>query len=85
MEIKIGSETHDPEIGGRALSPLHRALRLSAALRADVADVIQFPGDWRGALGVHRLFAAGTLNNRQGVWRFGARSATPRNQEGASS
>jgi hypothetical protein len=40
--------------------PLHRALRLGAALGADVADVIQFPGDWRGALRLHRLSAAGT-------------------------
>ena len=81
VEIKIGSETHDPEIGGRALSLLHRALRLSAALRADVADVIQFPGDWRGALGLHRLFAAGTSDNGQAFWRFVTHPATPESRQ----
>jgi hypothetical protein len=35
------------------LRSLHRALRLGAALGAHVADVIQFPGDWRGAVGLH--------------------------------
>jgi hypothetical protein len=49
------------------LRPLHRALRLGAAPRAHVADVIQFPGDWRGASRLHRLFAAGTSDNRQGL------------------
>jgi hypothetical protein len=42
------------------LRSLHRAFRLGVAPRAHVADVIQFSGDWRGALGLHRLFAAGT-------------------------
>ncbi len=58
--------------------PLHRALRLGAALRARVADVIKLPGDWRGALGLHWLFAAGTSDNRQGCWRFAVHSAIPR-------
>ncbi len=69
--------------GPGVLRSLHRALRVGAALGAYVADVIQFPGDWRGALGLHRLFAAGTPDNRQGFWRFAAHSS-PRNQGSTS-
>jgi hypothetical protein len=66
---------------GRGVLPsLHRALCLSAALRAYVADVIEFPGDWRGALGLHRLSAAGTSDNRQGFKRFTTHAAIPRIQ-----
>src|SRR5713226_10789390 len=80
VEIKIGFETYDPAIGGRALRSFHRALRLGAALRAHVADVIQFPGDWHDALGLHWLFAAGTSDNRQGFKRFTTHAAIPRIQ-----
>src|SRR6266852_8226815 len=81
VEIKIGFETYDPAIGGRALRSFHRALRLGAALRADVGDVLQFPGDWRGALGLHRLFAAGTSDNGQAFWRFVTNPATPKSRQ----
>jgi len=60
------------------LRSLYRALRLGAALRAYVADVIQFAGDWHDALGLHSLFAAGTSDNRQRFKRFTTHAAIPR-------
>jgi len=60
------------------MEPLYPAL--DAALRAHVADVIQFLGDWHDALGLHWLFAAGTSDNRQGFKRFTTHAAIPRIQ-----
>jgi hypothetical protein len=54
----------------------HCALRFGATLRAHVGDVIQFPGDWHGAVWLHRLSAAGTQDNGQGCRRFAIHSAT---------
>src|SRR6266487_4983001 len=69
-------------IGGLwVLRPLHRALRLGAALGTRVADVIQFSGNWRGALGLHRLFAAGTSDNGQAFWRFVTHPATSESRQ----
>jgi hypothetical protein len=65
----------DPQDDGR-LSPFHRTLRLSAALRAQIGDVVQLLGDWRAAVGLHRLFAAGTSDDGQGFWRFDTHFAT---------
>jgi hypothetical protein len=58
--------------------PLHRARRLGAALGAHVADIVQFPGDWNRALGTHRLFAAGTHDDRQSPWRVATHSTPKR-------
>jgi hypothetical protein len=56
------------------LSPFDRAPSLSAALRAHVINVIQFPGDRHTAIGAHWLSAAGAHDNGQGVCRFGIHS-----------
>ena len=63
------------------LRSLYRALRLGAALRAYVADVIQFAGDWHDALGLHSLFAAGTSDNRQRFKRFTTDAAIPESRQ----
>jgi hypothetical protein len=70
--------TEDRPVGSLGLlRSLHRALRLGAALRAYVADVIQFPGDWHDTPGLHGISASGASDNRQGFWRFAIHSAIP--------
>jgi hypothetical protein len=78
---KTAAWSTNPPLSLKGLRPFHRALSLGTALRAHVADVIQSHGDRYAALGLHRLFAAGTSDNRQRFKRFATHSALPQSRQ----